>query len=74
MHACIVHRSRVQETSEAFGIKARSGNSDAEPRVLGGVRRVVQTTIEVAESSNGSCSTLKITTPDRAGLLVDIVR
>jgi UTP:GlnB (protein PII) uridylyltransferase len=37
-------------------------------------RGVVQTTIDVSEASNGSCSVLKIKTADRPGLLVDIVR
>lgn len=36
-------------------------------------RAVVQTTIEVREAPNGSCSTLDVTTADRPGLLVDIV-
>jgi prephenate dehydratase len=34
---------------------------------------VVQTTIEVREAPNGSCSILDVTTADRPGLLVDIV-
>lgn len=38
------------------------------------VRTVVNTTIEVLEADNGSCSVLKIKTADRPGLLVDIVR
>lgn len=52
---------------------AKSSSSDDAPK-LGQVRKVVQTTIDVAEASNGSCSVLKITTRDRPGLLVDIVR
>uniref|UniRef100_A0A383VZI1 ACT domain-containing protein n=1 Tax=Tetradesmus obliquus TaxID=3088 RepID=A0A383VZI1_TETOB len=36
-------------------------------------RAVVQTTIEVKEAPNGSCSLLAVTTRDRPGLLVDIV-
>jgi UTP:GlnB (protein PII) uridylyltransferase len=36
-------------------------------------RSVVQTTIEVRESPNGSCSILAVTTSDRPGLLVDVV-
>lgn len=36
-------------------------------------RSVVQTTIEVVEAPNGSCSILKVSTSDRPGLLVDIV-
>lgn len=36
-------------------------------------RAVVQTTIEVRESPNGSCSILDVVTADRPGLLVDIV-
>jgi UTP:GlnB (protein PII) uridylyltransferase len=38
------------------------------------MRVVVQTTIEVEDSPNGSCSVLKVATRDRPGLLVDIVR
>ena len=34
----------------------------------------MQTTIDVTEAPNGSCSLLKIVTNDRSGLLVDIVR
>ena len=52
---------------------AKVSSSDDAPK-LGQVRKVVQTTIDVAEASNGSCSVLKITTRDRPGLLVDIVR
>lgn len=58
------------ETSSSFTIK--SSSMDEGPK-LGG-RKVVQTTIEVNEAKNGSCSVLKITTNDRPGLLVDIVR
>jgi len=36
-------------------------------------RAVVQTTIEVREAPNGSCSILDVVTVDRPGLLVDIV-
>lgn len=36
-------------------------------------RAVVQTTIEVREAPNGSCSILDVVTTDRPGLLVDIV-
>ncbi|GIL91996.1 hypothetical protein Vretifemale_19672 [Volvox reticuliferus] len=43
-------------------------------KILGTRRRVVQTTIDIMEASNGSCSVLKIVTQDRPGLLVDIVR
>ncbi|KAG2488637.1 hypothetical protein HYH03_012805 [Edaphochlamys debaryana] len=61
-----------QEVAEA---RAAAANlSDSEPKVLGTRRKVVQTTIDVSEASNGSCSVLKITTKDRPGLLVDIVR
>ncbi|KAG2488641.1 hypothetical protein HYH03_012809 [Edaphochlamys debaryana] len=63
---------RPQEVAEA---RAAAANlSDSEPKVLGTRRKVVQTTIDVSEASNGSCSVLKITTKDRPGLLVDIVR
>jgi hypothetical protein len=42
--------------------------------VLGRRRSVVPTLINVAEAPNGAASLLKITTADRPGLLVDIVR
>jgi hypothetical protein len=42
--------------------------------VLGRKRSVVPTLINVAEAPNGAASLLKITTADRPGLLVDIVR
>jgi hypothetical protein len=37
-------------------------------------RTVVQTTIEVEEAANGTCSVLSVKTRDRPGLLVDIVQ
>ncbi len=60
-----------QELGEVMAAKTQP--ADDAPK-LGQVRKVVQTTIDVAEASNGSCSVLKITTRDRPGLLVDIVR
>ncbi|GFR48132.1 hypothetical protein Agub_g9966 [Astrephomene gubernaculifera] len=61
------------EVGEA--LSAGSKALDSEPnKVLGTRRRVVQTTIDVTEAANGSCSVLKIVTRDRPGLLVDIVR
>lgn len=52
-----------------------TGQREASTGPLGRRRRViVPTTIEVSEASNGSCSVLKVTTRDRPGLLVDIVR
>ncbi|KAL6755983.1 hypothetical protein V8C86DRAFT_2658705 [Haematococcus lacustris] len=49
--------------------------SDSElTQPLGRRRSVVQTLIDVTEAPNGAASVLKITTSDRPGLLVDIVR
>ncbi|KAG2432723.1 hypothetical protein HYH02_012857 [Chlamydomonas schloesseri] len=63
---------KFPEVGEAF---ASGSKTDSEPnKVLGTRRRVVQTTIDVAEAKNGVCSLLRIVTSDRPGLLVDIVR
>lgn len=58
------------ETGSNFSV---SRPMDTENKPLGMRRKVVQTTIDVSEAPNGSCSLLKIVTADRAGLLVDIV-
>lgn len=64
------------ESAEALA----AGSPAAQPerdvtRPLGPrTRAVVQTTIEVEDAKNGSCSLLKVSTRDRPGLLVDIVR
>ncbi|KXZ55250.1 hypothetical protein GPECTOR_3g39 [Gonium pectorale] len=64
--------AKFPEVGEALSAGYKS---DSEPnKVLGSRRRLVQTTIDVSEASNGSCSVLKIVTRDRPGLLVDIVR
>ncbi|GLC39585.1 hypothetical protein PLESTB_000810200 [Pleodorina starrii] len=65
--------AKFPEVGEALSVGAKSTDADSN-KVLGTRRRVVQTTIEVVEASNGSCSVLKISTSDRPGLLVDIVR
>ncbi|PNH05516.1 hypothetical protein TSOC_008211 [Tetrabaena socialis] len=65
--------AKFPEASEAMASGYKT-DSDSPNKVLGTRRTVVQTTIDVAESSNGSCSVLKIETRDRPGLLVDIVR
>lgn len=64
--------AKFPEVGEVMGSSSRA--SDEPTKALGTVRKVVQTTIDVAEAANGSCSVLKIVTRDRPGLLVDIVR
>lgn len=63
------------ESSEALaaGQAQRTPSRDPTAPLGPGARAVVQTTIEVSESPNGSCSICKIATRDRPGLLVDIV-
>ncbi|KIY99044.1 Unknown protein DS12 from 2D-PAGE of leaf Flags: Precursor [Monoraphidium neglectum] len=63
------------ESSEALaaGQPARSSSRDSTSPLGPKARSVVQTTIEVAEADNGSCSVCKISTRDRPGLLVDVV-
>jgi UTP:GlnB (protein PII) uridylyltransferase len=60
--------AKMVDPSARFAVPGRS-----ETRDVLGVRPVVKTDIAVTEAENGSCSVLKITTVDRAGLLVDIV-
>jgi len=64
-----------QESSESLVAgKAYSAPSRDQTSPLGPkARAVVQTTIEVREAPNGSCSILDVTTRDRPGLLVDVV-
>lgn len=69
--SCTLSHVAPQDISEAL---SGSKSSSDEPKILGTRRKVVQTTIDVTEAPNGSCSVLKITTRDRPGLLVDIVR
>lgn len=65
----------LQEASESLAAgKSVSTASRDQTHPLGPkARAVVQTTIEVRESPNGSCSILDVVTADRPGLLVDIV-
>ncbi|EFJ50344.1 hypothetical protein VOLCADRAFT_45231, partial [Volvox carteri f. nagariensis] len=65
--------AKFPEVGEALSVGAKSNDLDGN-KVLGTRRKVVQTTIDIVEASNGSCSVLKIVTSDRPGLLVDIVR
>lgn len=51
---------------------SKPNDSDIQP--LGRRRSVVSTLIDVTEAPNGAASLLRITTRDRPGLLVDIVR
>lgn len=63
------------ESGTGFNYGAKDYTSDDnQSKTLGRVRSVIQTTIDVSEAPNGSCSVLKIRTADRPGLLVDIVR
>ncbi|GLI60339.1 hypothetical protein VaNZ11_002459 [Volvox africanus] len=64
--------AKFPEVGEALSL-GKSSEIDTN-KILGTRRRVVQTTIDIVEASNGSCSVLKIVTQDRPGLLVDIVR
>ncbi|KAI8475056.1 MAG: hypothetical protein J3K34DRAFT_405921 [Monoraphidium minutum] len=63
------------ESSEALaaGQATRTSSRDDTAPLGPKARSVVQTTIEVAEAPNGSCSICKVSTRDRPGLLVDIV-
>lgn len=63
------------ESGESLVAGKPSMNSSRDPTAPLGLkaRSVVQTTIEIREDDNGSCSLLDITTRDRPGLLVDIV-
>lgn len=61
------------ESAQALGAMKRM-ESEANASPLGRRRSVVQTLIDVAEAPNGAASVLRITTADRPGLLVDIVR
>eukprot|EP00877_Chromochloris_zofingiensis_P005294 jgi/Chrzof1/14766/Cz09g15120.t1 len=63
------------ESSESLAAgKSRSVTTRDPTSPLGlKARSVVQTTIEVRDAPNGSCSVLDVTTWDRPGLLVDIV-
>lgn len=65
----------LQEASESLAAgKSVATPSRDQTHPLGPkARAVVQTTIEVRESPNGSCSILYVVTTDRPGLLVDIV-
>ena len=65
----------VQESSENLAAgKSRVPTQRDQTHPLGPkARAVVQTTIEVRESPNGSCSILDVVTSDRPGLLVDVV-
>lgn len=54
---------------QGFKASSRDVTSPLGPKA----RSVVQTTIEVEEAPNGSCSICRITTTDRPGLLVDVV-
>lgn len=65
----------LQESSESLAAgKSRSVTTRDPTSPLGlKARSVVQTTIEVRDAPNGSCSVLDVTTWDRPGLLVDIV-
>lgn len=65
----------MQESSEtlAAGKSVATPTRDQTQPLGPKARAVVQTTIEVREAPNGSCSILDVTTADRPGLLVDIV-
>lgn len=69
----IIHSlvSSYPESASQLVAAVKSVDEEQKP---GYIRRVVPTTVDVDEAPNGSCSVLKITTPDRPGLLVDIVR
>lgn len=60
------------ESAAAMGGAKPTDSDMSQP--LGRRRSVVPTLIEVAEAPNGAASLLTITTQDRPGLLVDIVR
>jgi len=68
-----VLNSLLDKVADA-GYAAKPANVESDNAKPLGSRAVVQTTIDVVEADNGSCSILKIKTRDRAGLLVDIVR
>lgn len=63
------------ESGEALaaGQPARTSSRELTSPLGPKARSVVQTTIEVEEAPNGSCSICKVSTRDRPGLLVDIV-
>lgn len=61
------------ETKEEAATSARPAIVTRDFTPLGVRRSLVQTTIDVSEAPNGTCSILKISTTDRPGLLVDIV-
>ncbi|KAJ9518533.1 hypothetical protein QJQ45_018562 [Haematococcus lacustris] len=61
-----------QESAQSLSGGKPSDSELTQP--LGRRRSVVQTLIDVTEAPNGAASVLKITTSDRPGLLVDIVR
>lgn len=63
--------NKFPESASSFSMGG--GSSDSQT-TLGKIRKVVPTVIDIEEAQNGSCSLLKITTSDRPGLLVDIVR
>jgi UTP:GlnB (protein PII) uridylyltransferase len=63
----------LQESAAAMSSGSKVTESDVQP-ALGRRRSVVQTLIDVSETPNGAASVLRITTADRPGLLVDIVR
>lgn len=68
MAAHILFSPQVQEVGEALST-GKSTETESN-KILGTRRLVVQTTIDVVEATNGSCSVLKIATRDRPGLLV----
>lgn len=61
--------SELLAAGQGFKASTRDSTSPLGPKA----RSVVQTTIDIKEAPNGSCSVLAITTGDRPGLLVDVV-
>ncbi|KIZ06575.1 alpha-1,2-mannosyltransferase [Monoraphidium neglectum] len=62
------------ESSEALAMGRAASAAANDAAAPMSPRNMVPTTIEVTEAPNGSCSICYIETPDRPGLLVDIVR